>query len=89
MSSPVITVQPTDQLVGVEQTATFSVTATSDHGALRYSWYKGREGDSSVFLAHGASYTTPSLKYRRGRSIKIDRPLRINIVTKRKLKEWQ
>ena len=62
MSAPVITVQPTDQMVSVGQTATYSVTATSDHGALTYQWKKGFEFGSNASIpgATSASYTTPA-----------------------------
>ncbi len=61
MSAPVITVEPTGQEVSVGQAATFSVTATSDHGALTYQWVKGRQFGSSANIsgATSSSYTTP------------------------------
>ena len=54
---PVITVQPANQSVGVNQTATFSVTATGNPTPT-YQWQKG--GVPIPTGAIGSTYTTPA-----------------------------
>ncbi len=54
--APIITVQPTNQIVTVGQTATFSVTATGT-APLSYQWQKN---GANISGATSASYTTPS-----------------------------
>ena len=54
--SPVITQQPSDQMVTVGETATFSVAATGTL-PLTYQWQKGT---TPVAGATSASYTTPA-----------------------------
>jgi hypothetical protein len=54
--APIITVQPTNQIVTAGQTATFSVTATGT-APLNYQWQKN---GANIPGATSASYTTPS-----------------------------
>jgi hypothetical protein len=55
MSLPVITTQPTAQMVALGAPATFSVVATGD--SLAYQWYKGA---AAIAGATSATYTIPS-----------------------------
>jgi hypothetical protein len=62
-TSPVITVQPSDQTKQCGQTATLSVTATGT-APLSYQWYRGSTSNTSnpISGATSASYTTPVLQ---------------------------
>ncbi len=55
-AAPAITTQPANQIVGIGQTATFSVTATGT-APLSYQWQKN---SVNINGATAASYTTPA-----------------------------
>lgn len=56
---PVITTNPTDRIIAVGQTATFTAAATGDH--VQHQWEERPPGGSwsSISGADSASYTTP------------------------------
>ncbi len=55
-AAPSVTVQPANQIVGVGETATFTVTATGS-GTLLYQWQKN--GSNVGANGNAATYTTP------------------------------
>jgi predicted extracellular nuclease len=60
--APTITSQPADKTISAGQTATLTV-ATTGTAPLKYQWYAGTSGDTSMPLpgATGPSFTTPPL----------------------------
>ena len=60
-TSPSITIQPLSQSIASGQTATLSVTATSD-ATLSYQWYQGSSGVITTPVGTNSNtYTTPAL----------------------------
>ncbi|HTY01694.1 MAG TPA: immunoglobulin domain-containing protein [Bacteroidota bacterium] len=55
--APAVTGQPTNQVVGVGETATFTITATGST-PLQYQWQ--RNGSNILSNGNAASYTTPA-----------------------------